>query len=112
LYAAHLQMLPKGTKGSLPVFDYMLLGVGKDGHIGSLYPEGKDLYVDEWVVAVDRVRTVLCAVCCVVYTVYCTLYYILHTLLLYCLIHPYTNPPPFCHTHPRNLPPPYPSPCR
>ncbi|KAJ1418992.1 glucosamine-6-phosphate isomerases/6-phosphogluconolactonase-domain-containing protein [Ochromonadaceae sp. CCMP2298] len=54
LYAAHLQMLPTGSKGSLPTFDYMLLGVGKDGHIGSLYPGGKDLYSDEWVVAVDR----------------------------------------------------------
>lgn len=24
--------------GALPEFDYMLIGVGKDGHIGSLYP--------------------------------------------------------------------------
>ena len=39
----------------LPVFDYMLLGVGKDGHIGSLYPGRSEISVtDAWVVPVDK----------------------------------------------------------
>jgi 6-phosphogluconolactonase len=39
----------------LPVFDYMLLGVGKDGHIGSLYPGRKEVDIkDAYVVPVDK----------------------------------------------------------
>lgn len=41
-YAAALQALPEATlpRGAdgLPVFDLMLIGVGDDGHVGSLYP--------------------------------------------------------------------------
>ena len=40
---------------SIPVFDYMLLGVGKDGHIGSLYPGRKEVSsTDAWVLPVDK----------------------------------------------------------
>ena len=46
-------MLP--VENGLPVFDMMLVGVGDDGHIGSLYP-GRDecLYdsADAWVLGV------------------------------------------------------------
>jgi 6-phosphogluconolactonase/glucosamine-6-phosphate isomerase/deaminase len=36
----------------------MLLGMGKDGHIGSLYPERKEVQftgTDKWVLPVDKV---------------------------------------------------------
>ena len=40
---------------NFPVFDYMLLGVGKDGHIGSLYPGRKEISnTDAWVLPVDK----------------------------------------------------------
>lgn len=39
----------------LPIFDYMLLGMGKDGHIGSLYPGRKEvLNKESWVLPVDK----------------------------------------------------------
>lgn len=39
----------------VPVFDYMLLGVGKDGHIGSLYPGRNEVAIkDAYVVPVDK----------------------------------------------------------
>lgn len=39
----------------VPRFDYMLLGMGKDGHIGSLYPDRKEVEVTTGIVlAVDK----------------------------------------------------------
>eukprot|EP01041_Mallomonas_annulata_P006046 gene6046-12190_t len=39
----------------LPVFDYMLLGMGKDGHIGSLYADRREVTMtDRWVLPVDK----------------------------------------------------------
>lgn len=41
----------------LPIFDYMLLGMGKDGHIGSLYPGRKEVLMTDkhqWVLSVDK----------------------------------------------------------
>lgn len=41
----------------LPVFDYMLLGMGKDGHVGSLYPARKEVLSTDpraWVLSVDK----------------------------------------------------------
>lgn len=45
------------VKDGLPIFDYMLLGMGKDGHIGSLYPERKEVLMTDkhtWVLSVDK----------------------------------------------------------
>ena len=38
-------LLPQNN--GLPIFDYMLLGMGKDGHIGSLYPERKEVFITQ-----------------------------------------------------------------
>eukprot|EP00607_Mallomonas_marina_P003249 CAMPEP_0182428722 /NCGR_PEP_ID=MMETSP1167-20130531/23233_1 /TAXON_ID=2988 /ORGANISM="Mallomonas Sp, Strain CCMP3275" /LENGTH=203 /DNA_ID=CAMNT_0024611767 /DNA_START=347 /DNA_END=958 /DNA_ORIENTATION=- len=39
----------------VPRFDYMLLGMGKDGHIGSLYPDRKEVEMtDRFVLPVDK----------------------------------------------------------
>lgn len=46
--------LPRGQDG-LPIFDMMLIGVGDDGHVGSLYP-GRDEVADtsgKWVLPVE-----------------------------------------------------------
>lgn len=44
------------SMGGFPVFDYMLLGAGKDGHIGSLYPDRLEVLNEEaWVMSVDKV---------------------------------------------------------
>jgi len=48
-------ILPRDSKG-LPVFDLALIGVGDDGHIGSLYPGRDEVLVDEsgpWVLSVE-----------------------------------------------------------
>ena len=56
-YEAKLQALPEDrlprTAGGLPCFDMMLVGVGDDGHVGSLYP-GRDevLATGSWVLSV------------------------------------------------------------
>lgn len=55
-YSEHIRhhVLLSAVNG-LPVFDYMLLGVGKDGHIGSLYPHREEVLVDDQLVlSVDK----------------------------------------------------------
>jgi 6-phosphogluconolactonase len=48
----------KEIANGLPVFDYMLLGMGADGHVGSLYPkrprETQYRDHDRWVLTVDK----------------------------------------------------------
>jgi len=49
------KVLPRDSKG-LPVFDLALIGVGDDGHVGSLYPGRDEVLVDDngpWVLPVD-----------------------------------------------------------
>jgi len=48
--------IPLDASGKVPVFDYMLLGMGKDGHIGSLYPDRKEVSntTSRWVLSVDK----------------------------------------------------------
>lgn len=54
-YSSLLNILPKVN--NIPQFDYMLLGVGKDGHIGSLYPDRNEVLIDDkFVVSVDKVN--------------------------------------------------------
>jgi 6-phosphogluconolactonase len=51
------ELLPRNN--GLPEFDYMLIGAGKDGHIGSLYPDRKEVLSPTsgpWVLSVDKVR--------------------------------------------------------
>ena len=43
--------LPKDPASGMPVFDLMAIGVGDDGHVGSLYP-GRDEVLDEQSVVV------------------------------------------------------------
>ena len=59
-YQARLQImpeneLPRAIPSKLPVFDMVLMGVGDDGHIGSLHPHRPELYVGKdgpWVLPV------------------------------------------------------------
>ena len=56
LYRAQMEAVLPQHNG-LPIFDYMLLGMGKDGHIGSLYPGRKEVLMTDshqWVLAVDK----------------------------------------------------------
>jgi 6-phosphogluconolactonase len=58
-YEAKLKALPKDVlplspSTDLPVFDLALIGVGDDGHIGSLYPGRKEVLEKQaWVLSVD-----------------------------------------------------------
>uniref|UniRef100_A0A7S2BMB5 Glucosamine/galactosamine-6-phosphate isomerase domain-containing protein n=1 Tax=Florenciella parvula TaxID=236787 RepID=A0A7S2BMB5_9STRA len=48
--------IPTDPETGLPVFDMMLVGVGDDGHVGSLYPDRDEVLVsggDQWVLPVD-----------------------------------------------------------
>ncbi len=45
------------VENGLPVFDYMLIGSGEDGHIGSLYPGREEVKyegTEKWVLSVDK----------------------------------------------------------
>jgi len=53
LQAIPTDVLPRDAEG-FPVFDLCLIGVGDDGHIGSLYPNRDEINVDDqWVVGVE-----------------------------------------------------------
>lgn len=57
LELADMTMLPKSGEefeDPLPIFDLMLVGVGDDGHIGSLYPDREEVNDDySWVLPVE-----------------------------------------------------------
>lgn len=56
MYRAQMEAVMPQYDG-LPIFDYMLLGMGKDGHIGSLYPGRKEVLMTDkhqWVLSVDK----------------------------------------------------------
>lgn len=49
-------VLPKSTDSGLPIFDLALIGVGDDGHVGSLYPGREEVLVGNegsWVLPVN-----------------------------------------------------------
>jgi 6-phosphogluconolactonase len=53
LQALSSDILPISSSSGYPVFDLALIGVGDDGHIGSLYPQRDEVAVtDDWVVCV------------------------------------------------------------
>jgi 6-phosphogluconolactonase len=55
-YAKAMKSVLPQSNG-LPIFDYMLLGMGKDGHIGSLYPDRPEVFMaasEPWVLTVDK----------------------------------------------------------
>ncbi|GMH96627.1 hypothetical protein TrST_g9381 [Triparma strigata] len=51
IYKTSLKSLP--LKGSYPSFDLCLIGVGTDGHIGSLYPSRPELTLTDWILPVS-----------------------------------------------------------
>ena len=57
LYNSHIKKHVGLNADGLPEFDYMLIGSGSDGHIGSLYPGRFEVKYDgnvEWTLAVDK----------------------------------------------------------
>jgi 6-phosphogluconolactonase len=55
LQALSSDILPISASSGYPVFDLALIGVGDDGHIGSLYPQRDEVAItddDNWVVCV------------------------------------------------------------
>ena len=62
-YASVLQSILPQSNG-LPLFDLVILGAGKDGHIGSLYPGRKEVAdTTSLVLSVDKVAVVYVVVC-------------------------------------------------
>jgi 6-phosphogluconolactonase len=53
-YAAELARSAKPGSGQLPHFDVLMLGVGEDGHIASVFPEHPVVYATETVTAVHN----------------------------------------------------------
>mmetsp|Transcript_50985 Transcript_50985/g.159311 ORF Transcript_50985/g.159311 Transcript_50985/m.159311 type:complete len:204 (-) Transcript_50985:140-751(-) len=48
-------VLPRDKQTGFPMFDLMLIGVGLDGHIGSLYPDREEVMdKDKWVLPVVK----------------------------------------------------------
>jgi 6-phosphogluconolactonase len=56
--ATELRAAPLATDGGWPVFDLVLLGVGPDGHILSVFPGSTALHSSAWAVAVPAPRHV------------------------------------------------------
>ena len=57
IYSAHINKHVAVNAEGLPEFDYMLIGSGSDGHIGSLYPGRDEVKYegnDEWTLGVDK----------------------------------------------------------
>lgn len=59
-YEAKLKALPESVlphdKDGVPIFDLALIGVGDDGHVGSLYPNRDEVLIDSsgpWVLPVE-----------------------------------------------------------
>eukprot|EP01038_Epipyxis_sp_PR26KG_P015318 gene15318-20643_t len=54
-YNECIDIIVNKNNEEIPKFDYMLLGVGKDGHIGSLYPNRSEVTdTTAWVLPVDK----------------------------------------------------------
>lgn len=51
---AYERLLRERFDGRLPSFDLVLLGVGTDGHVASLFPGQEERWNRRWVVAVDQ----------------------------------------------------------